>query len=103
MDRQLIINHINGILDEWDPLGANHFQGMRGDEYIRYVPRVVQKYLAGMPTYESLYALQEELIDNVSQEMIDDTRRAANAIDQFLSSYAKGELDKLFPPAGARL
>jgi hypothetical protein len=98
MNRQLIVSRINEVLDEWDPLGTNHFQGMRGDEYVRYVPRVVQKYLAGTPTYDSLYELQEELIDNASQEMIEDTRRAAHAIDQFLSSCEKRDLYQLFPP-----
>ncbi len=51
MDKKVITEQVNDILDEWDPIGANHFQGMRGNEYIMHVPRVIGNYLSAIPTY----------------------------------------------------
>ncbi|HMC96905.1 MAG TPA: hypothetical protein VKG92_04590 [Flavobacteriales bacterium] len=96
MDKKVITERVNDILDEWDPIGANHFQGMRGNEYIMYVPRVIGNYLSGIPTYESLDALQVELIDNSSQEMMVATRHAAHAIDTLLKSCDMAELRRLY-------
>ena len=95
--RKAIVDAINRILDEWDPIGVNHFQGRTGDEYISYVPLVVRNYVADVPTYASLDKLQVNLIDNGSQEMIDATSRAAVAVDEFLAGYSRAELKNLFP------
>ncbi len=95
MDKQVITERVNEILDEWDPIGANYFQGIRGNEYLMYVPRVIGNFLAGIPTFESLDALQVELIDNSSQEMIVATRHAAHAIDTLLKGCDKAELQRL--------
>ncbi len=97
MSRQAIVYGINRILDEWDPIGVNHFQGKTGNEYISYVPLVVRNYVADRSTYASLDTLQVNLIDNGSQEMIGATTRAAEAVDEFLASYSRAELKSLFP------
>jgi len=92
MDRQVIWERVNDILDDWDPIGVNHFHDTRGNEYISYVPRIIRNYLSGIPTYKSLDALQVELIDNSSDEMTSATHQAASEIDVLLGDCEKVQL-----------
>lgn len=93
----MIWEGVNDILDDWDPIGVNHFQDMRVNEYISYVPRIIRNFLSNLPTYGSLNALQIELIDNSSEEMKSATHQAAREIDALLEGCGIVQLKELFP------
>ena len=106
MDQELIIQGLDRLLDDWDPIGIlQRFKPFKLDrkktsgEYSKYVPLIINTYLANQSIYTCLANLHEYLLGiNINGEDWEEARTAtietSNRIQSFLSEYTREELEK---------
>lgn len=90
MKKEEIVQNIEKILDEWDPIGI--LQDIKPitypkdsiGEYSQYIKPILKIYLANQSIYDFLVKLQTDLFDYPNNEMKQEIKLVSERIINFL-------------------
>lgn len=91
-----IIIEINNALAGWDPIGMQLSDPRWPyNEYVKYIPRIINAYLDDIPMYGFLMDLNLNM--GLNKEVIESTKIASYKINYVLSGYSKLQIREVLP------
>lgn len=97
MIQEKIVNNINTILDEWDPIGVNSSdENITCGEYSMYIKKAIEIYLSNQSMYDFLIKLHTDLIDLPDDKLKSEIKIVSDKLISLLSEYKSEELKSIF-------